>query len=753
MTDKNWKDCVQKTNATVEMIEIFPPNELPVQELLMNIYSYFSPTYAENWDFTMTIEYHDNDWICAVEKLLKTVPEEKYPYEVALLYFEITMRYLALQKSFENREYFKSRSLSAARKSKDQELQLFGTMLFVLAEWISTTDIGPAKQREYLFRLTFSLERSLQLAECLDDKRPTSLIQKMLQQVEVLLKRPYPKEIDHWMRRKLSMKIKYRWIKTHEPTFNHENTFSEASYGLASHLDGSSLPLLKIKNAISQGDVFCVQQYLENQRWEHEDELFDCLNYSLAFCDGDGKQTMSKHFISWICKEFTKSHQPDKVLVWAASIAKNYSIDTYLVLICNYWGNVDQKFKDQCFFGLPVIYQEYNNVSDEDQSVQCSKTFLETTLSPTEAKHANQILSEVTDWLMNQYSNLEVIKPCHVRSTLLKVKKETCIVLYCRMKGFIPFGECEFPKTLSVGGISFPTDVREGFYVPAMLQQSADGQNDSQLFRMGYSMGPQDKGIKATVGPFVKMEGNNVGFLTCAHAFGVPCNIKEALGTPVVHPAHGEYAAVNPMPADESICGYVDRIVFDIDPNNPVNVDVALIRLKPDKIPNKGCFARNIDAADPIRSQLLSFNHGQIMTKENIEEVLINLDGKIIKVGAASGVTSSNLFYSGSVAIRISDAELLHRHGHIFPPIIEGTRSYVMKGQYLIRSRSDMVFLIAGDSGSGVFYIDQSQRLRCIGIAIGFLANHTYEAVVTPIEDVLRALGLDENALMRFPVQ
>ncbi|KAL3855394.1 hypothetical protein ACJMK2_014605 [Sinanodonta woodiana] len=68
-TDTHWKDCVQKTNATVEMIENIPPNELPVkQELLTYIYCYFSPTYVENWDFTKTIGYHDIDWICAIEK-------------------------------------------------------------------------------------------------------------------------------------------------------------------------------------------------------------------------------------------------------------------------------------------------------------------------------------------------------------------------------------------------------------------------------------------------------------------------------------------------------------------------------------------------------------------------------------------------------------------------------------------------------------------------------------------------------------
>ncbi|KAK3602000.1 hypothetical protein CHS0354_024777 [Potamilus streckersoni] len=378
--DGKWEECLQKTNAIVELIQILPENEIPdKQELLVNIYSYFGPTLVEASNFSMVNEFDKKEWTNAIEKFLKTLPDDKYPYEAALLYFEMTTRVLASHESF------KGRYLTAARKAKDRELQLYGAVLFLLAEWMTNnTDLGPVKQRDYFCRVAFEMDRSLQLAKYLDDKVAKKVIKKILQEVEVRRKSPFLEDIDSWMKRQLSKPTDHLWMENREAeTFNLATGSSE--------------------------------------------------------------------------------------------------------------------------------------------------------------------------------------------------------------------------------------------------------------------------------------ETNNSGITT---------------------------------------------------------------------------------------GQSLSFDHGEIIRKEDLEQVLSN-HGKILKFGAASGVTSSK-FYPGRVVIRIREGQLNHEYGHIFPPIIEGTTYYVMRGQYLIQSKSDNVFLRPGDSGSGVFYMDERKRLRCIGIAIGYLTS-SYEAVVTPIEDVLEALGLDQNNLMRFP--
>jgi hypothetical protein len=57
----------------------------------------------------------------------------------------------------------------------------------------------------------------------------------------------------------------------------------------------------------------------------------------------------------------------------------------------------------------------------------------------------------------------------------------------------------------------------------------------------------------------------------------------------------------------------------------------------------------------------------------------------------------------------------------------------------MVDSYYKKVFTQAGDSGSGVFLVDNKDSLHCIGMLIGVCSDMT--AVVTPINNILQILG------------
>ncbi|KAK3597215.1 hypothetical protein CHS0354_004967 [Potamilus streckersoni] len=534
-----------------------------------------------------------------------------------------------------------------------------------------------------------------------------------------------------------------------------------------------------VEHLINCGNNISLQQFLEDVGREDEDKVLNCLKCSLSLHDYVEKQSKTKIILSWICNELTKFHNPHKVEVWPATLVGKDSDQLFPILICNYWDDVIETYRGKHFYGMIVKYQEYDSVNKEELFLRARNEFLESTLSKTQAKEANAIVSKNTDMLMENYRNLEMIKPCHVRSVHFQsenIKKkgkweviqEPTIVLYCRMKGYIPFGETLFPKRLGDGQRSLPVDVREGFFVGAMLKGistfseagenldtstvSAEEEWDPSLFRMGVSMGPLEKLVQGTVGPFVNLDDNAIGFLTCAHVFGIPSTVSNVKGKAVVHPANGEYVSVHGTDNDD-VCGHIDRIVFDVNPDHPVSVDAAIVKIKAGKTPHRGRFAR-MDARDLSEAglqpgQSLKYDNGEILKKETIEKEQLK-QGKFIKFGSKSGVTSSNRLGHEHIVVRVrQDAALDHDDRELSPPIIGGIREYLMKGQYVIDSKSRIPFLVPGDSGCGVFHMDEHRMLRCVGIGIGSM-SFGQEAVVTPIEDILRALDLGEDALMKF---
>lgn len=117
-----------------------------------------------------------------------------------------------------------------------------------------------------------------------------------------------------------------------------------------------------------------------------------------------------------------------------------------------------------------------------------------------------------------------------------------------------------------------------------------------------------------------------------------------------------------------------------------------------------------------------------------------------MKVGKESSLTVGMCVFSHNVVtVQRFDVEAVCPHtgkGQIV----------VMENQFSVRKlkESPSDFCQLGDSGAGVFVINEGERLSCIGMLIGRLSDGA--AIVTPIKRILDALSeeLPELRLKAF---
>ena len=111
------------------------------------------------------------------------------------------------------------------------------------------------------------------------------------------------------------------------------------------------------------------------------------------------------------------------------------------------------------FNEMTVICKEFGTTSYEPLKTMYS----ENPTSAIDHKNLSQIeniIQKNCNFLMRKHSNLEIISASGNRSQGGVMVKESCVVLYCTLKGIIPDDEEEFPK--AIDGI--PVDVREGMF-------------------------------------------------------------------------------------------------------------------------------------------------------------------------------------------------------------------------------------------------------------------------------------------------
>ena len=154
---------------------------------------------------------------------------------------------------------------------------------------------------------------------------------------------------------------------------------------------------------------------------------------------------------------FIRSSNEDYIDVWPA-YRESAEWNPVFVILCQ------TNFQDEWdeYAGFQVFKRRYDFVSSE-----AAKVFNSPIVHNSRLELNGFLTKCISDTdLINTHSNITIVNACPVRSRNggRDLTEETCIVIHCRVKGFIPFTEKPFPKMIS----TLPVDVREGYFVLGM---------------------------------------------------------------------------------------------------------------------------------------------------------------------------------------------------------------------------------------------------------------------------------------------
>ncbi|XP_053394383.1 uncharacterized protein LOC128555606 [Mercenaria mercenaria] len=431
-----------------------------------------------------------------------------------------------------------------------------------------------------------------------------------------------------------------------------------------------------------------------------------------------------------ICYDLVKTHN---AISESYPAKQNNTNEIYLVCFMKRYIDMDS------FKGFSLVKRDYCFVSKESLKAENSFNRDEPSFLKTADKEfiaINETVSYHADHLMDTHKNLEAVKVSFVRSSKGQFEHpHPCIVLYCKVKGYIPFGEKCFPKQLAHPFIdkSYETDIREGFFTPCPYLTSRSTEWNKEL-AFGCSVGEMNTNIAATLGPLVNIkETGETCFLTVRHLFQpLPPlrNDSQIVGVKVVQPADIHLPPRSGVMQDR-LCGEV------LSSHIGGQIDAALVKICQERIPSRGHFVNitkeDLNFAGLSLTDLPTYDDGDYMDAKTLT-VQNNATRRIIKIGNVTSLTKGTLSTTDGVVRETMEYTTLET-------LYNGSRQkYVVKNQLLVDSYVNKIFCQAGDSGSAVFLADDDNRLYCIGMVIGMLANDC-SAVVTPIMNILDILG------------
>jgi len=250
------------------------------------------------------------------------------------------------------------------------------------------------------------------------------------------------------------------------------------------------------------------------------------------------------------------------------------------------------KTQNEMIVGFRVLIQNPRIVNKEGIRARNYETENGLRPSQDQLNLANKVVAAWSKELWEAHSNLSVITVSGVKSRRKGCEAKLCIVLSCSSKGYIPIDEKPFPKTLKANNITVDVDVREGFFeLGPGTYDTAHARNFHQRLKMGCNISGEQGPFSGTMGPFVDLENDKIGFLTCAHAlFKIQNNFLEYDFTGddqknILQPAVTTNGNQNKKP-----CGHVVRAVFN--PNLDVGVDAAVVEITDrTREPVEGLFA------------------------------------------------------------------------------------------------------------------------------------------------------------------
>lgn len=392
------------------------------------------------------------------------------------------------------------------------------------------------------------------------------------------------------------------------------------------------------------------------------------------------------------------------------------------IIMC-YTNDVYNVINDN-YLGVKIRIQNPNIIDDEDSIIFETETKNNYAINQKTLYLMEKVIQCNGDRLFQNHSNLNIISVSAAKlNEKGEKKKEPCIVLYCTTKDVIPINEEPFPHFLYWNRKRFVTDIREGYF--SLCPGGVTPRDWNNPLRSGASIGIKgDYSQEATMGPFVQLRDGTLGFVTCAHLFN---NVNKDLKTHVVQPSVAVFSTPD-ITKEDKVCGYLVQSIFE--PNRDVSIDAALVKIT-SRVPDRGCFALNsmleLKEAGFDGANFPVFDSGSVKTEIYPEDT----PQIVIKFGSNTGLTRG--------AFRLNGAQVrVKRDIDLTTPI--NPETFTMKGQYEIQSVGPTDFFQPGDSGSGVYIVDEKKQLHCIGIAIGCTKYRS--AIVTPIKDVLEVLGL-----------
>ncbi|XP_062596794.1 uncharacterized protein LOC134258282 [Saccostrea cucullata] len=387
--------------------------------------------------------------------------------------------------------------------------------------------------------------------------------------------------------------------------------------------------------------------------------------------------------------------------------------------------------------GVDLVLINYTQPSDE------ASTVLRSISAPRLSRNLPVITENYARKLFKKHSNLTLISASPYKSSgYLKGKhiivEKHCISLLCLHKGYIPFGEREFPKQIN----GFEVDVQEGYCT------LGSGRSIDVGGHIRRARGINTPG-HGSIGGFVDLSNGSVGLITCAHVVFSTDELFKA-NSEIEDYVLCRNTDLNVEFFDRNehnfeVCGNIVKKCFPSSVDD-ISVDAALIEL--DQSVNE--FGFPVVLADQLYLAGFEPNKPPVFTGEVVSfpdpeterhrssdvSQRSGIPGRlnsVIKYGSQTRFTIGN-FYFDRVHIRFlnNTLDLPGRNGFA-----------TMYNQIEIQSLPHGTFFEAGDSGAFVFCINVDKTLSCLGMAIG--SSTRGSCLVTPMTRILDSFSLPHS--------
>ncbi|XP_061193827.1 uncharacterized protein LOC133202060 [Saccostrea echinata] len=406
-----------------------------------------------------------------------------------------------------------------------------------------------------------------------------------------------------------------------------------------------------------------------------------------------------------------------------------------LVIMMLYKGSIEMKDGiPEKAMGVKLVFYNYTQPSDEASivfnsfSASCSSGDLpvitENDARKLFKKHSNLTLISASPYKSSGYP-----KGKHI------IVEKRCISLLCLHKGFIPFGEREFPKQIN----GFDVDVQEGYC------SFGSGRSIDFGGHIRRAKGINTPG-HGSIGGFVDLSNGSVGLITCAHVvfstdelFKTNSEIEDYV---LCRDTDLKVEFFDKNQHNFQVCGNIVNKCFPTSIDD-ISVDAALIEL--DQSVNE--FGFPVALADQLYLAGFEPNKppvfkGEVVSLPDPETDKIRwsdalqksrIPGRlnsVIKYGSETRFTIGSLFFD-QVHIRFVNQTL---------DLPDQNGCATMYNQIEIQSLPHGTFFKPGDSGAFVFCINPDKTLSCLGMAIGSTTKGS--CLVTPMVRILDSFEL-----------